>query len=313
MKRFIRQTALFVAIFFLVVLGLFFIANKMVKGKASFKIKEDTKYVIFGHSHPECTYNDSLIQHFQNFGNSGESYFYTQTKIREVVKQNPAIETIFVEFTNNQIDELMNDWIWLDKYMTNRYPVFEVFMDKNDHFLLLTSNFTGFVNSFSLSIKSNFERIIASDYNFTSKLGGYLYLKKNKVDSFLNEQVINPPKEITIHKTSNYNIEYLEKIVAFCQSQNKQVVLLRSPQHNKCLAMGNEEQFKEILQTNFADILFLDFNEFPASNDEFADLEHLNYKGAKRFSIWFNALLQNGLLSVPDKQKVIDSQMRILK
>lgn len=286
---------------------MFFTTNKIIKDKASFKIKEDTKYVIFGHSHSECTYNDSLIQHFQNFGNGGEAYFYTETKLKQVISQNSNIETVFIEFTNNQINEIMNDWIWKDKYIVNRYPDFQAFMNKDAHFLLLTNNFSGFVNSFSLAIKSNFKRIIKGDYNFANTLGGYQYLKKNKVDSFLNAQASN--LVIEKQEISIYNIECLEKIVDFCQRQNKQVMLVRSPQHTKCLAMQNEEKFQEILQSKFPEISFLDFNKFPITNAEFADLEHLNYKGANRFSIWFNSLIQNGLLSMPNKQKFIDDQM----
>ncbi|MCP4438912.1 MAG: hypothetical protein GY810_08195 [Aureispira sp.] len=308
MKRFIIQTAGFVGVFFVLALSLFFMTNNVIQNKATFKIKEDTQYVVFGHSHPECAYNDSLIQDFQNFGNSGESYFYTQTKLQQVLRQNPKIETVFIEFTNNQIAEGRNEWIWSDKHITNRYPTFEAFMEKGDHFLLLKNNFSGFVNSFSLSIKNNIGRIISGDYNFTPKLGGYLYLEKNKVDSFLMAQE-KSPATISTQNISTLSIKYLEKMVAYCQSQNKKVVLLRSPQHSKCLALKNEAKFREILETKFSDIPFLDFNEFPTTNAEFADLEHLNHKGAKRFSIWFNSLMQQGVMDAEDKQAFINTRM----
>ena len=54
---------------------------------------------------------------------------------------------------------------------------------------------------------------------------------------------------------------------------------------------------------------FLDFKEYPLTNSEFADLVHLNYNGAKIFSIWFNELLEKGILTKENKQQIIDTGM----
>jgi hypothetical protein len=53
-------------------------------------------------------------------------------------------------------------------------------------------------------------------------------------------------------------------------------------------------------------LIFLDFADFPILNSEFGDLEHLNYRGAAKFSIWFNKLIESGLLQEPNKQLLIN-------
>jgi len=63
------------------------------------------------------------------------------------------------------------------------------------------------------------------------------------------------------------------------------------------------------MEQKFKDVDFLDFNNFPLNNEEFGDFEHLNYKGAKRFSLWFNELLEKGLLSMENKSEFIISEM----
>jgi hypothetical protein len=76
-----------------------------MRSKAQFTLETPVENVIFGHSHPECAYNDSLIGNFKNLAQSRQSYFYSFSKIKNVHKQNPQIKNIFIEFTNNQITQ----------------------------------------------------------------------------------------------------------------------------------------------------------------------------------------------------------------
>jgi hypothetical protein len=66
------------------------------------------------------------------------------------------------------------------------------------------------------------------------------------------------------------------------------------------------------LGTEFGDIEYLDFSKFPLSMEEYGDLEHLNEFGAKRFSIWFNKMIKDGLLEMDNKQKYINEEFDLL-
>jgi hypothetical protein len=55
---------------------------------------------------------------------------------------------------------------------------------------------------------------------------------------------------------------------------------------------------------------YLDFLKFPLKNAQFADPEHLNHKGAKVFSQWFNQLLKKGLLEKNNKQDFINEEIK---
>ena len=50
---------------------------------------------------------------------------------------------------------------------------------------------------------------------------------------------------------------------------------------------------RKIIKNKFNDIKFIDMKNFPLKNHEFADLEHLNKLGAKKYSTYFNKLLEN--------------------
>lgn len=304
MRKFTFKLSIFSTILFLILFGFF----SLNRNFANFKIKDNKPILIVGHSHSECAFNDSLINNVANLSQSGESYFYTYFKTKKLIKQNSHINTVFIEFSNNQIALFMNDWIWGDKYMSYRFPKYGVFMDLNSYNLLLNNNPKCFQNSSKNLIKNSILSTLRG-FRPQDNIGGYHYLVRNKTDSLLANIPIDSVSEYRSQEISEKNIEYLRKTVDFLKSENKKVFLIRSPLHIKYEGFMNEQKFQEILQSKFSDIEFLDFSHFPLLNSEFGDLEHLNHKGATKFSIWFNNLLNNGLFKKENKQNFIDKEM----
>ena len=294
------------------VFSYFSISAYYIRNHANFKIKKDTRYVVFGHSHPECAFNDSLIDHFENYAQSGESFFYASFKLKKIVEQNPAINTIFIDFSNNLLEKHRDSTIWADKYISNRLPIYLPFMNFSDFKILYSHNFPGFVNSLSLYLKEGSQRILGKDLNYSDDVGGYQYLVRNKTDSLLKYPPASKAQVASGNNISLYSVHYLENILSYCRNKNINVFLIRSPIHPGSPELKNEISFFEILRTKFSGVEFLDFKNFPLLNSEFGDLEHLNYRGAKIFSIWFNNLLHQNLLEQTNKQQFIDQKIKEL-
>ncbi len=308
-KPFLNRVLIFLGILMVFTLGLLYSVHKMVDGKAEFKLNNEIKYLFLGHSHSECALNDSLISNSKNLSESGESYFYTYQKIKKLLPQNPSITHVLVEFSNNQIEEVMNDWIWDDKHISYMLPRYAPFINLEDHILLIQNNYSSYYNYSGQSLRNDFTRISNNDYNFSHSIGGYRWLKRDKIDSLLT--TVNKEKiDQSTSSISIKNIDYLQKIVRFCRNQQVQICLIRSPQHQYYPDRYNEETFAEIRQKNFSTIDFLDFNNFPCTNNEFGDFGHLNYKGAHVFSSWFNQIIKNGLLSNTNKQTLIEQELK---
>lgn len=251
MRQFIKLSISFLIILFTLIFVLVESSEYIVNKNSDFKLNVNTKYLVLGHSHPECAFNDSLIDNFKNLSQSGESYYYTYFKAKEIIKQNPSIETVFIEFTNNQINESMNDWIWGEKYMNHRYPKYSSFMKYDDKMILAKNNLSGFLNSTSLSLKENIGRVIKQNFNYTNSIGGYLYLERDKTDSLVN----NIKKEYSQSenvRVSEHNLEYLNKIIDLCEEHGKKVILIRSPQHSKYTGYSNENIYQEIRNNLFS-------------------------------------------------------------
>ena len=85
---------------------------------------------------------------------------------------------------------------------------------------------------------------------------------------------------------------------------------IRSPQHKYYLDYNNEDYFIRFKDSVFPEVEFFDFNDLPIKKEEFKDFGHLNYVGANKYSIWFNNLLEDGLLELEDKQAFIKIRMQ---
>lgn len=309
MKRFLIQVLVFLILSSIVLITLFYSTTEIVKSKADFKISDKIDKIIVGHSHPECAYNDSLIDNFRNYSRSGESFFYTYYKTVQLINANHNIKTVFVEFTNNQIDSFMNQGIWGEKYMPHFYPIYQPFVSVEDNEFLFKKNASCLISCIGTGIQNSVLRIVKKDYHYTEKIGAYQYLVRDKTDSLLANPIVKEEAVEGIYPVSNYNISYLEKIIEACKKETKQVVLIRTPQHKKYEGFFNEKIFQKCRMDRFSDIVFLDFNDFPLLDSDFGDLEHLNFRGARKFSIFFSYLLENGLLSNENPQEFINDEM----
>lgn len=313
MGNFIRNIILFGLLSTSLIVGIDRFLSSLINQHASFAFDPAPRYVFFGHSHPECAYNDSLIQDSRNIAESSEAYFYTYLKVKKVLEQNPSVETLFIECTNNQISPKMNDWTWDSRHLSHKYTKYAPFIHLSDQITLLLQNPRGFLTSLPYSIKRKFTTVARNDYDFSDQLGGYKYLVRYKTDSLL--QNLNPlaaKDELGMSATdsvSRINLNYLRRIIEIIRKNNKHVVLVRTPIHPMYEGYVNESLYKRIIRREFSDVDYLDFSKFPLQNEEFGDLGHLNHQGAKIFSEWFNQLLTDSLLIRPEKQKFIESRM----
>jgi hypothetical protein len=307
MKKFISQLTLFALMTILFIGGGNLVTAMLIKKKASFKLADNIDKVIIGHSHPESAYNDSLITGMLNIAQSGESYFYSYYKTRELIKQNPNLRYIFLEFSNNQLEEERDTWIWGEETIAFRYPTYSPFLDKEGFRLLLRKDPGGILNLQVKSLMKNAKAVAAKNYNYLKKTGEYVHLVRDKIDSLLSAAANTKKAASPTNKLADYNLNYLDKIIALCKKQNVALFLIRSPMHQQVFNSVDEQTFKQVRTTRFNSVEFLDFKNFPLTNHEFGDFSHLNYRGAKKYSLFLNDLLEKGLLLNPNKQQFIDN------
>ncbi len=112
-------------------------------------------------------------------------------------------------------------------------------------------------------------------------------------------------REASIQKAPNSkyyysSIEYLKKIIKCTQELNATLILITSPVHREYLSRIDISQMNNTLQVankyakEFPNVVYCDFLKDKSFVDkEFYDADHLNEKGAKKFSLKIDSVIRS--------------------
>jgi hypothetical protein len=298
MKRYLKKTSTFLALILLTLAGFEWTTSELIVNKSSFKLEDNPSYIVLGHSQPEHAFNDSLIDGLKNLAAGGESYFWTYHKSKLVIKQNKSIKTVFINFTNNNIEKKRDAWTWDCYYMSSRLDRLAPLISFQDKLKLAYYNPSCFVKTMAFKLKERFDNLSHQNLVFTEKLGGYRITprKLKELNSPLTKEELRLQQlnlfEPQNAKVSEHNLFYLDKLIELCYNEGKNVILFRLPQQENYEFWKNESQFQNVKNQRYKNLPFLDFSVFPMDDQDFRDASHMSYKGASRFSIWLNQLLK---------------------
>lgn len=314
MKQFLITSSLFVIGTIVLTLVMVVVSSKLVDRGDFYQLPLESRYLIMGHSHPECAFNDSLIGGFENFASSGSNYFYTYFKIKKLIERNPQIKGVFLNYSYVDIDPAMEAKIWDDKALNHRYHKYAPLMDFKDHQLIMKSNLAGITKAQSMALKQNAAFLFRSKQTHMEffRWGGFNALNFSKADSLQREAEAlpqeRPPFDIQVAKS---NLIYLLKTIDLLAEKNVPLFLMRAPVHKSFHGRKYDSFVEDFMAMNFPNTPFLDFQDFPLNNDEFGDLGHLNQHGANRFSLFFNALIEKGLTVDPTPQLMVRKELAV--
>ncbi len=288
MKRFIYKFSLFCLLLNTSLLTLTFYIEAKTKSISNFKLTPTIHSVFIGHSHPQYAYNDSLLQNSANLSYSMDSYLHSYTKLTHFIQQNKQLKNIFIEYSNNSIIELMDKAI----YNNNTKPKMVKYMpylNSSEHFLLFKKNPLTYLIAKIESANIYAKKILENRLNMTREFGRFEKNSKQLKNSTINKTPIPKPK--TLKKISYLNIFYLKKIIVLAKKNNCNIFLIRTPTHPKWAGREFEFDYKRIKKTYFPNIKLIDMINFKLKNEEFGDLQHLNYKGGIKYSLYLNKML----------------------
>jgi hypothetical protein len=312
-----KKVFLFVSSTLLILILVILFSNFYLrKIESNYQIRGNIENLILEHSHAARAYNDSIIPNTLNMAQPGDSYFYMYLKARQLIKSNPKIRNVYVEYTNNLIDIKMDEWIWSDIHLNYKFRKLSAFAMFEDHLLILKNNPKGYFTNFPISVRKNLGMVfntpkcIYKEKNW----GGFEAIYRNNIDSILlvSKQKKGNDKRF-IYRYSDTNIKYLIKLIDFLKVNNINIYLIRTPQHEEQHFFNNEGKFQTVLNELHKDITFLDFKNYPMYNKGFADFGHLNNYGALEFSNFIMKLFGLEEFKEGKPDKVTDSVLKMLK
>ena len=310
MKKFINKILCQIPIVF----SLLFILTLFPWKLGNMRVDKQKNMVVIGNSHSECAYNDKIINGLYNLSRSEEDYFNSYYKLKEFLNQNPQTKTVFIEFSNSDIGKERNTWIWGTKGKSSKYhrklAKYALFMDLEGFQFLYKNNPAYVMGDIKYFFKNNIELWFNGFNHLNNNIGGYLYLERNNSE-FLISNYNKDSLNTYSNGISDVNLMYLRKMIEVCDNKEVDAFLVRTPLHSLAGERFNEATFSNIKDSLFADIELLDFIDFPLKDNQFGDFKHLNYKGAKLFSEYFDNLLKAGLLNTYDKQNLINKEINV--
>ena len=246
-----------------------------------FNIPKQKNILVLGNSHPECAINDSILPNVFNLAQGGTGYFYDYIKAREVIANNSQIDTVIIGYTYGDMAKEMDSWFnGKDKIKFKLRNYFFLF-NFNDYLALLKANPVEVLYQTPQAIWYN----LYMSYRGYSYLGGFNYLERDKLDEAIlrldNQQPLTSGIEI-----SKYQSVYLQKIYTFCNQNNIVLILLNTPIHPLA------EKYRKSLKTNYYKFasqklpkaILINDSNFKLPESFYADLNHLNFKGAHKYS-----------------------------
>ncbi|TAI48577.1 hypothetical protein [Flagellimonas allohymeniacidonis] len=284
-RKFIRGCLKFLGIFLLVCIVSFFFNSFLLKLNG-YKLEPHQNILILGDSHTEYAINDSIWKNSVNLSHSADSYIYSLMKIKRMKQENPQIDTLLLAFSNhNLLTEYDERWLLNSSHVKSKFRIYTDLMSFKDFKFFLKSKplavFQGILEMPKYSIKLLLKGGIKE-----RDLGKFQYSNRNKlaesIERFQRNNVQRALEYSQVEKENFFDI------VDFCRSNGITLLLISTPIHE--VYLNNEKKKKEFellydfYSSNLKDVTFLDYSFFKLSDSDYQDMNHLNHKGAKKFT-----------------------------
>ena len=283
MKKLLTRFLLYaVTIAFLYSVYLFMIVMVMNTDRL-YKIQDNKSVLILGDSRLAYGINDSSLDDAYNLSQVADAYLYSYQKLQKILPLNPNIHTVVLAYAGENIQQKMVDvWLYKNTFMYEKVHNYLHLMTPGQLLYMFAHNPAQVIKVLVGTPKSKTPlcaRILRSQSVSMQELhigeheylGGVINLKKN-ID-FIAKDKDDPLK------VSQWQIDYLHKIVNLCRSHNVRVVFLRTPEH-KLFKRPNENLYLNILHEQFPDVVFKDYVGMNLPDSCFYDWDHINHNGA---------------------------------
>jgi len=262
------------------------------------KVDDHVKYIFSGNSYVECSVNDGLIDHSINIATSGEVYLYSYAKIKSLLECNDQINTVFIGFSYRDLLKYTEDmWLFGDISVVEFVKNYNYILSSSDKSLILKHNPKAYISGLIESVFPNFTAFFRSllpeksENNRLRNFGGYLYLLRDNLQESIELFETNDQEPFV---DSQIQKQYLIMLSQLCQKESVRLILLNTPKYplyNENINHEVRQNWISIRERLHVDSL-LDFSDMVLQDSCYGDITHLNYRGAKVFSLYLNDLLK---------------------
>ena len=236
--------------------------------------------LIAGDSHPLKALDPALFESATNIGQFGEPYQLTFWKLRKLL---PAIDPslVIVGFSQHNIAGYQDlkfahsKWsseMFSRSYLLHRFNSDDPFeYDQTEYYRTLFTR---------MALIPRADHVLY--------IGEYENTNRTELDdtmSMVNRHYYFEGREHGVSKTA---ANYLDSIVSLCQSNNTNVVLIGCPVHDqyfKQIPADVQKSYRNMADGYLKDgVPCWDYTSKPYDDSHFLNIDHLNQRGAERFT-----------------------------
>ncbi len=287
MKKFLSRLALYFFILLSLYSGYLTLTGILLSNNNLYKLPTSKTTLLLGDSHTADGVIDSSLTHLVNLSHPADAYLYSYRKLTKILAANPHINTVIIGIGSHNIQQFMeHEFLYKNGYTQEKIRNYYQIMTVEDFSFLLRKTPDQVIKGLVSipKIKSTVTNKILFSHGTATlhdlNIGSYSYLKTvidiNKNKTGVQNRINNKEDLLA---TSQWQIDYLQKMVQLCQQKNIRILLLRMPEH-KLFRKPNEQIFQSFLAHNYPQLPFIDLINLPLADSCFFDMDHLNYHGA---------------------------------
>jgi len=305
-KRRLLRCILFVLIFLLLnnLFSYLFLKEKLKKSR-TYKIDRQLHRVIktievlgLGDSHPASGFDPRIFKNGFNFSFAGEKYIYNYYKLKYVIKKDKKLRIVILpvdlhSFSTWGANAFLHDFYWI-KYLD--YWELGKIKKKPFRFIwkYLNGKFFPYIGEFKFvfNIKENKKKRM---FHIPRTVKGLIVKKetffKRKDKETRKRMFLQYYKQKTFDNTV---VAYFKKILKLCKDNNIKLVLVRYPvtkiyykyASRKVKVKKYYDKIFKMIE-NYNNVIFIDLHTLFFKNDSpyFYDPDHMNYIGARKFTL----------------------------
>lgn len=239
-----------------------------------FSYPKNVHYVFVGSSHARYAIDDSQMVSAVNCSRSAERYMYTYLKLRQILKYNPQIDTVFIQVSPTDLWQHTDDRYFDENVMVGFIPFYFPFFTEKEWEVYSTKK-----NSMLMQIM---QHCLAKDLMNITKEAFQNIVPEYKKTMKMNPADVKPSRYNGRHG-SHINYSYLRKIIEFCNEQRVKLIGICYPLYHQDYYY-DLDYYYNVRETYFKDLEFYDYINFKVPDSCRVDAHHLNHRGAEVFT-----------------------------
>lgn len=255
-----------------------------------YTVDQSINKLALGDSHFLSAISTDINPSIANISLSADAYFYSFLKLKKFIAHNPQIDTIVLAYGFHSLsDKTEKRWTEDPTFVKTKTQKLFALMALSDYGTAFAKSPIDVMKGTVISPKKTvpaFIKALKGDGNYKDlNLGRFKKLNHKKLQSNIDK--INGDTVKIDFIEAHYQKEYLLKIIEYCNKHKKKVILINTPIHQFIYEKLKDERthYYKFYNEHLSNHILLDYANIKYPDSLYADLTHLNGKGANEFSL----------------------------